>query len=83
MRQLEFPWGKKPPTAGTKPRGTPYLVNTTNHTFRLRASGPEDALEQTRSMATERKSCSTVYEEVDGKCGPRLGAFDAHGERYL
>ena len=83
VRQLEIPWGKKPSVASTKTRGTPFLLNTTNQTFRLRASGPDDALEQAQTIARDRKSCTTVYEEVDGKCGPRIGAFNTKGERFL
>lgn len=83
VRQLEIPWSKKPTLAAPKGNAAPYLLNTTNQTFRFRAGSHDEALAWAASVAKERKSCTTVYEEVDGKCGPRLAAFDVKGERFL
>lgn len=83
MRQLALSWDDPPDTPTPGATLSTFLVNSFNRTFRLRAANQDDALEQARGISRDRKSCTTVYEEVEGRCGQRLAAFDPKGRRYL
>jgi len=82
VRQLDIPWAKKAvPVSKTKT--LIFLVNIRCSTFRWREASVEDAIDRAQKQAAEDKSTTTLYEEVDGKCGPRVAAFDQNGKRFL
>jgi hypothetical protein len=57
------------------------------YTFRWHEAGDEAALERAEALAIERKSNTTLHQELPGegkvraRVGPRVGVFDQTGKR--
>jgi len=81
----------KSPDWFAPPKGRTYLVSTGNMTFRWHEKDDAAALKRASETAKERRSCTTVYEEVPAdhetktkaRVGQRLGAFDVNGKQFL